>query len=305
MSVDGILNVLKPAGRTSFSVVSLLRRLSGGPRVGHAGTLDPEATGVLVICFGQATRAIEFLTRAGKTYQAEIELGAATDTYDASGRVVQIGDASRVTEEQIRRLLLSFCGSVEQVPPMYSALKYKGQRLYQLARQGIEVPRKPRQVQILRLELLRWQPPVVTVEVECGGGTYIRSLAHDLGIALGSGAFLRKLVRLKSEPFHISQATPLHAVEDAFRCGHWQRYIYAVDEVLLGWQAVILSEASEAAVRNGRTISLEVTAVRGQAPVRCRAYSSDGRFLAVLRQVDEGLWHPDKVFHLADLTESA
>jgi len=297
VSVDGILNILKPPGKTSFAVVSLLRHLSGEPRIGHAGTLDPEASGVLILCLGQGTRIIEFLAEATKTYQAEIQLGITTETYDASGKVIQRCDPSFVTEEQVKQVLHSFCGSIEQTPPMYSALKYKGERLYQLAWEGIEVPRKPRRVQLSRLELLEWQPPIITIEVECSAGTYIRSLAQDIGLALGCGAHLRRLVRLKSEPFHIAEAIPLPLIEEAFHHGYWQHFLYSIDEVLLGWRAAILGEESEALVRKGRSIPLGDGSPLTQPADRCRAYSSDGRFLAVLYRKEESLWHPEKVFH--------
>ena len=299
MSVDGVLNVLKPAGITSFAVVSRLRHLTGEPRVGHAGTLDPEATGVLVVCFGQGTRIVEFLAGARKSYKAEVELGVATDSYDASGKVVHRSEPFSVSREQVEGVLRSFYGSVDQIPPMYSAIRYKGKRLYQLARKGIEVPRKPRRVQFFRLELLEWRFPTIVIEVECSGGTYIRSLAHDIGLALGCGAHLGKLIRLKSEPFDVSEAVPLALLEEASTRGCWQCYLYAVDEVLLGWEAAILDRESESLVANGRSISLERSCVFSQSVDRCRAYSTDGRFLAVLRR-KEGLWHPEKVFHLAD-----
>lgn len=300
MSVDGILNIFKPAGRTSFSVVSLLRRLSGERRVGHTGTLDPEATGVLVVCFGQATKVIRFLAKVRKTYQAEIELGVATDSYDATGMVVKRGDPSSVSREQVEQTLDSFRGPIEQVPPMYSALKYEGKRLYRLAWEGIEVPRKPRAVQIFRLELLEWQSPVVSIEVECSAGTYIRSLAQDIGAAIGCGAHLRKLVRLKSEPFHISEAVSLPLIEEAFHLGYWHRFLYPIDEVLLGWEVTILSKENEALVGNGKLVSLGDERLLAHPVNRCRAYSVDGRFLAVLRQENQGLWHPEKVFHSVD-----
>jgi tRNA pseudouridine55 synthase len=301
VSVNGILNVLKPAGKTSFAVVSQLRRLSGEPRVGHAGTLDPDATGVLVVCLGQGTRIIEFLSRAGKSYRAEIELGITTDSYDASGRVVQRCDPSGITREQFEGVLHSFAGSFEQVPPMYSALKYKGKRLYQLAWQGIEVPRKPRKVHFSRLDLVQWEAPVATVDVECSAGTYIRSLAQDIGVSLGCGAHIPKLVRLKSEPFHIDDAVPIPAIEEAFRQGYWRRLLHAIDDVLADWEAVILSRDSEALVANGRSIRLGSTGASSQPqPVEwCRAYSLDGRFLAVLHQEEDDLWHPEKVFSSA------
>ena len=299
MSIDGIFNVLKPAGKTSFAVVSLVRRWSGERRVGHAGTLDPDATGVLVVCLGQATRIVKYLAGAGKTYQAEIELGVTTDTYDAAGKIVDRRDPSSVTEERVRQVLNSFHGIVAQVPPMHSALHHKGKRLYQLARDGIEVDRKPRQVEFSRLELLAWQPPVVTIEVDCSGGTYIRSLAQDIGTALGCGAHLKKLVRLKSEPFRIDAAVPLTVLEEAFRRGDWQGYMHSMDEVLLNWPAAILDQERETLVRKGVDVEMHFSGDTGPAGSHCRAYSSDGYFLAVLSKTDEGLWHPEKVFHSA------
>ncbi len=299
VSVDGIFNIIKPAGKTSFAIVSMVRRWSGERRVGHAGTLDPEATGVLIVCLGQATRVVEFLAGADKTYQAEIELGVTTDTYDAAGKVVERSDPSAVSEEQVRRVLDSFHGAVEQVPPMHSALHYQGKRLYQLAREGIEVDRKPRKVELSRLDLLAWQPPVITVEVDCSSGTYIRSLAHDIGTTLGCGAYLKRLVRLRSEPFHIDEAVPLTTLEDAFRRGSWQGYLHSMDEVLLGWPAAILDEENESRVKAGMNVELHFPLGTSPVGVHCRAYSSSGHFLAVLTKVEGGLWHPEKVFHSA------
>jgi tRNA pseudouridine55 synthase len=296
VSVDGILNVLKPAGKTSFDVVSLVRRWSGERRVGHAGTLDPDATGVLVVCLGQAVRIVEYLMGAGKTYQADIELGVTTDTYDAAGKVVASCDPSAVTEDQVRWALDAFHGTIRQVPPMHSAVHHKGKRLYELAREGIEVEREPRRVEISRLELLAWQPPLVTIEVDCSGGTYVRSLAQDIGTALGCGAHLRDLVRLKSEPFHIDDAVSLEVLEEAFRCGDWRGHLHSMDEVLLHWPAAILDQKSEALVRKGTDVDLHFARDAGPASSHCRAYSADGHFLAVLGKTHAGLWHPEKVF---------
>jgi len=183
--VDGILNINKPWGKTSFSIVAIVKRLSGERRVGHAGTLDPTATGVLPICLGQATRITEFLVDATKAYQAQIELGVTTDTYDASGKITQKRDPSEISQSQLESALTSFRGLIQQTPPMYSAVKYQGKRLYELARAGIKVDRESRPAKIYHLELIDWQPPSVTLEVVCGKGTYIRSLAHDLGQILG------------------------------------------------------------------------------------------------------------------------
>lgn len=296
MSVDGILNVLKPAGLTSFAVVSLIRRLSGERRVGHAGTLDPEATGVLVVCLGQATRIVEFLSKARKTYLAEVELGIATDSYDASGRVVRQCDPSGITVDEVRRALDAYHGVIRQIPPMHSALKHKGRRLYQLAREGMEVAREPRQVEISRLDLLQWQSPVITIEVDCSAGTYIRSLAHDLGEALGCGAHLKRLTRLKSEPFRIDEAASLDMIEEAFHCGYLRDLLHSIDEVLLGWRAVILDKRNETMVKQGVAVLLEEAGTLGPGAEWCRAYSIDGHFIAVLKRTGGSLWRPGKVF---------
>jgi tRNA pseudouridine55 synthase len=294
--VDGILNIDKPAGLTSFAVVSLIRRLTGERRAGHTGTLDPEATGVLVVCLGQATRIVEFLSKAGKAYRAEIELGTVTDSYDATGRVVRQSDTSGVTADQVIRTLDRYRGVTEQIPPMHSALKHKGRRLYQLAREGKVVDREPRRIEVSRLDLVQWQPPVITIEVECGAGTYIRSLAHDLGQALGCGAHLRKLVRLRSEPFCIDDAISLDVLQDACRDGSLDNLLHSTDEVLLGWRAVILDRGNETLVRRGRDVVLDEAITSGAGGDWARAYTADGHFIAALKRTGERLWHPEKVF---------
>lgn len=305
MSVDGVLNVIKPRGKTSFQLVSLIRRLSGERRVGHAGTLDPDASGVLPVCLGQGTRVIQFLAEFSKTYLAEIKLGLATDTYDASGVVIYRGDPSSITREQVEKALFLFHGNIEQYPPSYSAVRHHGKRLYELARAGIEVEKKPRKVQIIRLELVDWQPPFLTLEVECSSGTYIRSLAYDLGQFLGCGAFLQDLVRLQYGFLHIKDALAVPLLEEAFCSGCWQDFLYPVDEVLLRDNAVIVTEEQERAIRQGRPLPLRKhfnnSAVTLLPEERCRAYSLDGRFLAVLDfDSQNGLWHPMKVFNLKD-----
>lgn len=304
--VDGILNINKSLGSTSFSLVARVRRLTGERRVGHAGTLDPAATGVLPVCFGQGTRVVEFLVDATKTYRAQIELGVATDTYDATGRVTQQADPTGITREQVALALISFCGSIQQTPPMYSAVKYHGKRLYQLARAGITVERKSRQAKVHRLELVDWQPPVVTIEVECGKGTYIRSLAHDLGQVLGCGASLRSLVRLRCGCFDIRDAVSLSQLEDAFRYGYWERLVYPVDVVLMHWAAMVVSDATADNIRHGRPLVFDhddrKDCLASPFPAEpasggyCRAYTSGGRFLAVLHFNPQlGQWQVEKV----------
>ncbi len=268
--------------------------------MGHAGTLDPLATGVLPVCLGQGTRIIPFLLEATKAYRAEIELGVTTDTYDATGTVTSRGDPSEVSRDQLLSALNDFTGEIQQVPPMYSAVKHQGSPLYKLARSGIQVKRKSRKRWIYYLELTGWQPPVATIEVECSGGTYIRSLAHDLGQLLGCGANLKSLTRLRCGLFHIEDAVSLAKLEDGFRYGYWQQFAYPIDIVLSQWGAVVVGDDAEEDIRNGRPLALEST---GDLPLpvhgnRCRVYTRDGGFLAVLCfDGEKEQWQPEKVFH--------
>ena len=306
--MDGILNINKPEGKTSFSVVATVKRLSGERRVGHAGTLDPLATGVLPVCLGRGTRVIEFLVNTTKTYRAQIELGVSTDTYDASGKVTQKEDPSGISLGQVESALASFRGSIQQIPPMYSALKYKGQPLYELARAGIEVERQSRPAMIYSLEIIDWQSPIVTIEVECGKGTYIRSIAHDLGQLLGCGANLMSLIRLRCGRFDIKNAVSVPQLEDAFRHGYWRQFVYPIDSVLLHWRAMVVSDTSEGVIRKGASLVMEdidsdikvdkqLCLTQPSSDNRCRAYTIDGNFLGVLRfNCEEGSWQPEKVF---------
>jgi tRNA pseudouridine55 synthase len=302
-SVDGILNINKPWGRTSFSIVSLVKRLGGEKRVGHAGTLDPAATGVLPVCLGQGTRIIQFLLEAPKAYRAEIELGVATDTHDATGTVVSRGDPSGVSREKLLSALDSFRGLIEQTPPMYSAVKHGGKPLYELARSGIKVARKSRKRWVYRLELTSWQPPIATIEVECGKGTYIRSLADDLGQLLGCGANLKSLTRLKCGLFTIEDAITVPQLEEGFRYGYWQQFLYPIDIVLSQWVAVVVDDTAAEDIKNGRPLALEGAdnlppSVEGN---RCRVYTRDGDFLAMLCfDSAKGQWQPEKVFATTD-----
>ncbi len=297
--MDGILNVDKPRGKTSFSIVSMVKRLSRERRVGHAGTLDPMATGVLPVCIGQGTRVVEYLASASKSYRAEIEFGVTTDTYDCTGNVTFRGDSSTVNREKLEAVLSSFHGIIEQIPPMYSAIKQNGQPLYKLARAGINVFRQSRPVEIYRIEMILWELPVVTLEVECSKGTYIRSLAHDVGQILGCGASLRNLIRLRCGPFHIGDSITIPQLEEAFRHGYWEKYVYPLDTVLADWPAVVVDEEKEQDIINGRSILLSRGSDTNE-PVEYglyRAYSRYGRFLAVLKfNAEKGEWHPQKVF---------
>ncbi|HEU5432398.1 MAG TPA: tRNA pseudouridine(55) synthase TruB, partial [Thermomicrobiales bacterium] len=201
VGLHGFLVIDKPAGWTSFDVVARARRLLGEKRIGHAGTLDPAATGVLPLAVGAARKTLEFLAEASKTYDAEITFGVETDTWDRDGAVVAMADAGELTRDQIAGALEPFRGSFAQTPPMHSAIKIGGRKLYQLARKGEEIERPARSVTIHALDLLGWESPVARLRVDCSKGTYIRSLAHDLGAALGMGAHLSALRRTRTGPF--------------------------------------------------------------------------------------------------------
>lgn len=292
--MDGIFNINKATGMTSHDVVARVRRLARQKRVGHAGTLDPAASGVLPICLGQATRVAEYLSESGKAYRATIRFGAVTDTYDAEGTVLREAPV-RLTREQIEAVLPEFLGERMQRPPIYSALKRDGQRLYALARAGEAVEVEPRPVRIDALRIVRWDSPDLVLDVECGKGTYIRSLAYDLGERLGPGAHLAALVRTRSGPFTLAQSLTLDELERALESGAWRDALYAPDEALLDRRAAILAERSANRVRNGLPLAASRTAAHLPGEL-LRTYTTDGRFLAVMRWSDESAaWQPDKV----------
>ena len=213
MSVHGILNINKPQGLTSRQVVDRVRRIFGMPKAGHAGTLDPDATGVLLVCLGKATKLFESLQAGEKEYEGTLTLGVTTDTMDASGKVLHTTDVGLVTEEQIIAAFKQFEGEIEQIPPMFSAIKHKGKPLYKLARRGITVERPPRIVTIHHLEILAIHKPDITFRVCCSKGTYIRVLASDIGTAIGCGAHLSSLTRTRSGIFSLSDAVSLDEIE--------------------------------------------------------------------------------------------
>jgi tRNA pseudouridine55 synthase len=295
----GILNINKPTGMTSFAVVSLVRKLTGVRRVGHAGTLDPIAQGVLPICLGQATRVVEYLIGQPKVYYATIRLGSATDTYDSEGTVTATGDSSDISEAEVRSALESFAGEIDQLPPMYSAVKHEGQPLYRYARAGKEAPRVARKAMIYRIELRRFAPPLIKAEMETGRGAYVRTIAHDLGERLGCYAHLEGLTRLRSGPFEIQVAASLDQLRAAAEAGTWEELLWAPDHVLESWDAAIIGDERSRELCQGRALLLEPMRERQPEPSLaspCRAYSAEGEFLGVLGYVGGGLWKPEKVF---------
>jgi tRNA pseudouridine55 synthase len=292
---DGILNINKPSGMTSHDVVDRIRRAAGIRRVGHAGTLDPAASGVLLVCLGQATRVSEYLMDGRKGYDAQMRLGVTTDTGDAEGRVLRSLPGIRTPREQVEMVLASFEGRVEQVPPMYSALKHKGRPLYELARQGIEIERAPREVEIYNLAIVEWTPPSFRVLVECSRGTYVRALAMDIGEALGTGAHLERLVRVACGSYSLDNAVSLEEAERSFSNGRWSQILHPTDEALLHFEAFIIDPDTETRVRQGQHLE-------GPEPTDslfCRTYSASGEFVALLQyNADRKIWRPRKVFNL-------
>ncbi|MDX1522559.1 MAG: tRNA pseudouridine(55) synthase TruB, partial [Anaerolineae bacterium] len=213
--ISGLLNINKPQGLTSHDVVARIRKLSGQRKVGHTGTLDPLATGVLLVCLGQATRLIEYVQAGRKKYRGTIRFGQSTDTLDADGQFIDQRDPSHLTEAQLQAILPQFQGEIEQIPPVFSALKKAGQPLYKMARAGQTVELAPRPVVIEALEWVTWQPPDLTLDITCSPGTYIRSLARDLGQMAGTGAHLLSLTRTENGGRSITDAVTLDQLEQA------------------------------------------------------------------------------------------
>lgn len=290
---DGILNLDKPSGPTSHDVVDRVRTLTGIRRVGHAGTLDPLATGVLLVCLGRATRVVEYLMEGTKTYRARVRMGITTDTYDAEGSIVTESPV-QVSRAQVETGMAHFRGVISQLPPMYSAVKHQGTPLHRLARQGIHVDREPRRVEVYRLELTAWEPPECTIEVDCSQGTYVRTLAHDLGHILGCGAHLTALARLASGGFKLEDAISLQDLEKAAAEDRWTDLLQPIDAALVHLPELRLDEKAARRICSGQGVASEGAAGPDDL---ARAYSPDGTFLALAAyDAKHKVWRPRKVF---------
>jgi len=293
--LHGFVVVDKPAGWTSHDVVARMRRLLDERRVGHAGTLDPAATGVLPVAVGQATKSLEFLAEASKTYLAEITLGVTTDSYDGDGRVVETRPVDDLRATELEEAARAFVGPLRQVPPMYSAIKVGGRRLYEFARRGEEVEREPRQVEIYDLRVTDWSAPAATLCVDCSKGTYIRSLAHDFGVALGVGAYLSNLVRLRTGPFSLRDAWTLAELDALDLVEEWPTVAAHPDAGALTLDGLILDHEASRLFGQGR----QLTGLHpGERAVR--VYDSEGKWLGIAAPAQGGNgWQPTKV--IADL----
>lgn len=283
--MNGIVIIDKPSGWTSQDVVSKLRGVLQTRRIGHGGTLDPMATGVLPVFVGRGTRAVEFFEHAEKTYETRLRLGLVTDTEDMTGNVLEEKTVS-VTREQLEAVLPQFQGEIQQIPPMYSALKVNGQKLCDLARKGKAVDRKPRKITIFSLELLDFSENVATLRVHCSKGTYIRTLCKDIGDALGCGGCMAALRRVAAGNYTLSQAVPLEALIDS---KNPKSYLLPVDSLFLKYDAVTLTESQETRCRNGNSFSVN------HPDGTYRAYSQTGEFL-MLAKVADGVMSTIKSF---------
>lgn len=284
--IHGVLNIYKEKGYTSHDVVARLRRIVGQKKIGHTGTLDPEAEGVLPVCLGKATKLCDLLTDKDKTYEAVLLLGISTDTQDTTGKILEGKNTADLREEAVREVVLSFEGEYDQIPPMFSALKVGGKKLYELARDGKEVERKPRHVQIYRIRILQIDLPRVRMEVTCSKGTYIRTLCHDIGEKLGCGGCMESLLRTRVERFGVAESLRISEVEQLMDEGTLQEHMIKVDEMFPDYQKVYLTPEASAAVRNGNSFRLGdviwISELSGfQNAERVRVYDEERNFIAV------------------------
>lgn len=298
---DGIINVYKERGFTSHDVVAKLRGILKMKKIGHTGTLDPEAEGVLPVCLGKATKVCELLTDKEKTYQAVLLLGSVTDTQDTTGEVLEQHPVE-CKEEEVRRVIASYVGEILQIPPMYSALKVNGKKLYELARQGIEVERKARPVTIHEIRIDQIDLPRITMTVTCSKGTYIRTLCHDIGQSLGCGGCMEKLLRTAVGSFRLENSVRLCEIEQKRDEGKLDEVISSTDSVFMKYPALILKADGEKAVRNGNPFHKESadadsSGISVGSESRVRVYDQNRTFLAVYEwRAEKNCYWPVKMF---------
>lgn len=288
--MNGILLIDKPRDWTSHDVVGKLRGILRERRIGHSGTLDPMATGLLVVFIGRATRAVEFAEAHEKEYHAGLRLGMVTDTQDVTGTVLEQRDCS-VTREELEAVLPRFRGEIQQIPPMYSAIKVQGKKLYEIARKGGEVERKPRPVTISKLEVTGEENGDTLLDVVCSKGTYIRTLCHDIGGALGVGGTMSALRRVRAGQFSLENAYTLEQVQQAADAGRAEELLLPVDALFSEYSAVTLTAKGEKRCRVGNDYPVPETA--GEI---CRVYGGDGAFLALAR-AEQGTGKTIKSFY--------
>ena len=295
---NGIINVYKEAGYTSHDVVAKLRGIFGQKKIGHTGTLDPDATGVLPVCLGKATKVCDLLTEKEKTYQCVMLLGTVTDTQDTSGKILKEMEVCLKSEEVIETIL-KFQGEYQQIPPMYSALKVHGKKLYELAREGIEIERKARNVIISNITIKKIELPRVTMEVTCSKGTYIRTLCHDIGSALGCGACMEKLVRTRVDNFTLEESYSLDQIEKIQKDGKEERILIPVERLFLKFPKIQVKEHGQKFLENGNRMHISLLEEWKQEweSSQLRVYDFQDRFVGIYQyQQNQQDIKPIKIF---------
>lgn len=285
--IHGIINVYKEKGYTSHDVVAKLRGIAGQKKIGHTGTLDPDAEGVLPVCLGKATKVCDLLTDKDKTYRAVLFLGQTTDTQDASGTVLETSDISNLNEAQVTEAVQSFVGEYAQIPPMYSALKVGGKKLYELAREGKTVERKARNVMIHSIKILCVDLPRVEMEVFCSKGTYIRTLCHDIGEKLGVGGCMESLLRVQVGRFVLADSLRLSEIQKAKEDGNLEKILQPIDSVFEQYRAVQIRPDQEKRLQNGNSFRKPDRSQNYDDQEMVRVYDSNGHFAAVYRYVEK------------------
>ena len=283
--MNGILNVFKNKGMSSFDVVRKIKFLAHEKKVGHTGTLDPAATGVLPVALGKATKTIDYIMNCNKTYEVKFLLGTKTTTYDLEGEVIEKKDTSFLTVEEVKDAVISFIGEYDQVPPMYSALKQNGVRLYDLARQGIEVERQGRRVHILNIEDIKIELPYVSMKVSCSKGTYIRSLCFDIGEKLNVGATMTDLNRSETSVFRQEDSVNIEDLTE----DNIQDYLISIEDALKFYKKLVVNSSFTKLLVNGvKVFDRRLTSEHREKDVLYRVYDSEGVFIGLGRQDDKG-----------------
>jgi tRNA pseudouridine55 synthase len=300
MTLFGVIPVWKPSGMTSHDVVVELRRMTGQRRVGHTGTLDPEVEGVLPICLGQATRIAEYIQNLPKRYAGSMILGVATDTQDQTGQILREEPVAHLDPSKIDEAFQQFHGEIDQVPPMVSAVRVSGRRLYEWAREGKEVPRQPRRVKIYELRRTGMEREGdrmrIDFEVLCSKGTYVRTLCADLGEWLGYPAHMSRLVRLQSGPFFLQDAVTLEELGEVAERGNWEDVLISPDAALGHLPSLIVSSSARQGVLNGMPLQLEEPLDSRAVGRLVRVYTEEGEFCALYRLSAPDTARPEKVF---------
>ena len=300
MEINGVINVYKEAGYTSHDVVAKLRGIFHQKKIGHTGTLDPEAEGVLPVCLGKATRLCDMLADHDKVYEAVLHLGIDTDTQDMTGRILEEKPVN-VTEEEVRLCVESFVGEQMQVPPMYSALKVNGKKLYELAREGKEVERTARKVHFYEIEILKMELPFVSIRIHCSKGTYIRTLCHDIGEKLGCGGCMEKLVRTRVERFELTDARKLCQIQEYVSRQELAPIVVPVDRMFDQYPAVFTAAEGDRLVHNGNLFPENLIAGELSDTDRkgnYRVYDSTKYFVGIFRRQGK-IFQPVKMFYTA------